>query len=118
MATLTYIFNMSLDGYIEDSDGCRRLDALTAGVRRHDHLLRSVRNVPLWPAPLRDRWRTGRQIPHSPRNPTSPRLRSDWQAADKVVYSTTLDDVWTNSTRLERSFDPSSVRELKAAVFK
>jgi dihydrofolate reductase len=37
-----------------------------------------------------------------------------WQAADKVVYSTTLDAVASARTRLERDFDPESVRQLKA----
>jgi dihydrofolate reductase len=38
-----------------------------------------------------------------------------WQAAEKVVYSTTLDAVTTGRTRLERSFDPDAVREMKVA---
>jgi dihydrofolate reductase len=37
-----------------------------------------------------------------------------WRAADKVVYSTTLDEVTTSRTRLERSFEPDAVRALKA----
>jgi dihydrofolate reductase len=37
-----------------------------------------------------------------------------WQAADKVVYSTTLDAVSTAKTRLERNFDPASIRDMKA----
>ena len=37
-----------------------------------------------------------------------------WQAADKVVYSRSLENVSTDRTRLERDFDPGSVRELKA----
>ena len=36
-----------------------------------------------------------------------------WQAADKVVYSRTLDAVSTERTRLEREFDPEAVRALK-----
>jgi dihydrofolate reductase len=36
-----------------------------------------------------------------------------WQAADKIVFSTTLDAVTTRRTRLERSFDVASVRRLK-----
>ncbi|GAA0805817.1 dihydrofolate reductase family protein [Spirilliplanes yamanashiensis] len=36
-----------------------------------------------------------------------------WQAADKVVYSTTLETVGTARTRLERTFDPDAVRALK-----
>jgi len=37
-----------------------------------------------------------------------------WQAADKVVYSASLENVSTARTRLEREFDPGSVREMKA----
>lgn len=37
-----------------------------------------------------------------------------WQAADKVVYSRSLESVSTARTRLERDFDPGSVREMKA----
>jgi riboflavin biosynthesis pyrimidine reductase len=37
-----------------------------------------------------------------------------WKAADKVVYSRTLKAVSTTKSRLERRFDPDSVRELKA----
>ncbi|GAA0486764.1 deaminase [Paractinoplanes deccanensis] len=36
-----------------------------------------------------------------------------WQAADKVVYSTTLTGVTTGRTRLERTFEPEAVRKLK-----
>ena len=39
-----------------------------------------------------------------------------WQAADKVVYSTTLAAVPTAKTRLERHFDAGAVRDLKAAA--
>jgi dihydrofolate reductase len=39
-----------------------------------------------------------------------------WQAADKIVYSTSLDAVETPRTRLERAFDPAAVRELKDAA--
>jgi len=39
-----------------------------------------------------------------------------WQAADKVVYSTTLEAVATARTRLERSFDADAVRAIKASV--
>jgi dihydrofolate reductase len=39
-----------------------------------------------------------------------------WQAADKVVYSTILQTVSTARTRLERSFDPDSVRDMKRSA--
>jgi dihydrofolate reductase len=37
-----------------------------------------------------------------------------WQAADKIVYSRTLETVSSAKTRIEREFDPEAVRELKA----
>ena len=39
-----------------------------------------------------------------------------WQAADKIVYSTTLDAVSTEKSRLERRFDPDSIRRMKTAA--
>src|SRR3954452_6578614 len=36
-----------------------------------------------------------------------------WRAADKVVYSRTLEEVTTPRTRLERKFDADAVRALK-----
>jgi dihydrofolate reductase len=39
-----------------------------------------------------------------------------WQAADKVVYSTTLETAPSERTRVERAFDPEAVRQLKASA--
>jgi dihydrofolate reductase len=36
-----------------------------------------------------------------------------WQAADKVVYSKSLESVSTERTRLEQDFDPDSIRTMK-----
>jgi riboflavin biosynthesis pyrimidine reductase len=41
-----------------------------------------------------------------------------WQAANKVVYSTTLHEVSTAKTQLERNFDPDAIRDLKASAAK
>ncbi len=38
----------------------------------------------------------------------------DWQAAEKIVYSTSLGAVSSARTRIERAFDPDAVRRLKA----
>ena len=37
-----------------------------------------------------------------------------WQAADKIVYSKSLETVSTSKTRLEREFEPQAVHDLKA----
>ena len=39
-----------------------------------------------------------------------------WQAAAKIVYSATLDEVVTQRTRLVRAFDAEDVRRLKASA--
>ena len=36
-----------------------------------------------------------------------------WRAADKVVYSTTLQEVSSARTRIERTFEPDAVRAIK-----
>jgi dihydrofolate reductase len=37
-----------------------------------------------------------------------------WRAADKIVYSKTLEPVSSARTRIERDFDPEAVRKMKA----
>jgi dihydrofolate reductase len=39
-----------------------------------------------------------------------------WQAVDKVVYSKTLETVSSARTRIERDFDPETVRQMKASA--
>jgi len=38
-----------------------------------------------------------------------------WQAAEKIVYSRTLETVSSARTRIERDFDPEAVRRMKAS---
>jgi dihydrofolate reductase len=39
-----------------------------------------------------------------------------WQAADKIVYSTTLKSASSARTRIERDFDPEAVLQMKATA--
>ena len=57
-------------------------------------------------------WETAHTDPDAP--PHIVQYARDWRAAEKVVYSTTLESVTSERTRLERSFDPDAVRRLKA----
>jgi dihydrofolate reductase len=117
MAKLIYLSNVSLDGYIEDEHGSFDWTAtddelfafLTDLVRPMGTYLYGRRLYETM-AP----WET------EPALAAQSKLRADfadvWQAADKVVYSTTLDGVSTTKTRLESEFDPASVREMKASA--
>ena len=57
-------------------------------------------------------WETAHTLPDVP--PYILQYARDWQAAEKVVYSTTLETVSSARTRIERTFDPDAVRRLKA----
>src|SRR5215475_9193464 len=59
-------------------------------------------------------WETPDVIPG--RTPAMMDFAPIWQAADKIVYSKSLETVSTPKTRLEREFDPQAVRTLKAQL--
>ena len=48
-------------------------------------------------------------------SPEAAAFAAAWQAADKVVFSSTLAQVHTRRTRLERQLDAQVVAEIKAA---
>jgi dihydrofolate reductase len=117
MAKLIYVANVSLDGYVEDANG--RFDwteptdevftfitDLVRPVGTHLYGRRMYETMALWEV--------------DPTLAAQSELRADfahiWQAADKIVYSTTLHAVSTTRTRLEHRFDPDSVRGMKASA--
>src|ERR1700704_3258233 len=117
MAKLIYVANVSLDGYIEDAHGSFEwtapIDELFAFIT---DLVRPVGTY-LYGRRLYETmavWET------EPALAAQSELRADfaavWQAADKIVYSTTLDAVSTAKSRLARRFDPDSIRGMKAAA--
>jgi dihydrofolate reductase len=117
MAKLIYVSNVSLDGYNEDEHGS--FDWTPPEDDFYAFITDLVRPVGtyLYGRRLYDLmavWET------DPALAAQSELRADfanvWQAADKVVYSTTLDAVSTAKTRLEHDFDPASVREMKASA--
>lgn len=117
MAKLIYVSNVSLDGYIEDEHGAFEWtapdDALFAFVT---DLVRPVGTY-LYGRRLYEtmaRWETEPAL--AARSELMADFAGVWQAADKVVYSTTLDAVSTARTRLEGEFDPASVRDMKASA--
>jgi dihydrofolate reductase len=117
MARLIYSTIQSLDGYIEDADG-------HFGWAEPDEEVHQFFNDLVRPAGTflygRRMYETMAVWETEPALAAGSPVTSDfakvWQAADKVVYSTTLDRPVTARTRIERSFDPDAVRELKASA--
>ena len=103
-----------------DRGRARRLRLGPTGRRRvrvHHRHHAVGRHLPLRAAHVRDDGRLGdRRIPGHAARTSRATFADVWQAADKVVYSTTLATVPTAKTRLERQFDPGAVRDLKAAA--
>jgi dihydrofolate reductase len=59
-------------------------------------------------------WETADTVPGQPA--VAREFAGIWQAADKIVFSTTLASVPSARTRIERTFDPGMVRQLKSAT--
>ncbi len=117
MARLIYSAIASLDGYIEDSDG--RFDWAEPEAEAHSFVneLEHPVGTYLFGRRMYETmavWETDPELArHSPEMAEFAAL---WQAAEKIVYSTTLNEVSTTRTRLERSFDADTVRGLKAGA--
>jgi dihydrofolate reductase len=117
MSKLIYVTNMSLDGYIEDEHGDFDFGPGDDDLfRAHTNVLKSAGTL-LYGRRLYESmavWETDAALA------AQSDLRADfataWQAANKVVYSTTLTAASTSRTTTERHFDPAAVRELKAAA--
>jgi dihydrofolate reductase len=114
---LVYFAITSLDGYIEDESG--RFDWAEPDAEAHtlaNDLERSV-GTHLYGRRLYETmvyWETAHTLPDQP--PYALEYAEIWQAADKVVYSRTLDEVTSARTRIERDFDPEAIREQKEAA--
>jgi dihydrofolate reductase len=117
MAKLIYASNMSLDGYTEDERGAFDWappdDDVFAFITK---LMRSAGTY-LYGRRMYETlavWETDSTL--AVQSELAADYASAWQAADKVVYSSTLAAPPTANTRLERRFDPSAVLDLKTAA--
>jgi dihydrofolate reductase len=116
MANLIYSAIASLDGYIEDEEG--KFDWAEPDEEVHTFVNDLQRPVGTYLLGRRlyevmIYWET---IARAGQPPFIHDFAEIWRAADKIVYSKTLDAVSTARTRIERDFDPEAVRRLKAAA--
>lgn len=122
MAKLIYIANTSLDGFTEDRDGAfdftspsaEVFGTITSIIRPVGTYLYGRRMYQTMAA-----WETAHLDGKGPSFlPGLLELETEfarlWRAAEKVVYSTTLDTASTARTRIESRFDIEQVRQHKA----
>jgi dihydrofolate reductase len=116
MGSLIYSAIASLDGYIEDANGAFDWGAPDAEVHGFVNELERSVGTYLYGRRMYD---TMLYWESAPFDDSVSALHRDftriWQAAQKIVYSRTLDSVSSAKTRLERRFDAEAIRHLKSA---
>lgn len=117
MARLIYSMIASLDGYVADSSGEFNWAAPDEEVL--EYLNDQERDVGtyLYGRRIYELMTVWESDPEAVADtPQSLEFAKIWQAAEKVVYSTTLESASTSKTRIEHSFDPTAVERLKQSA--
>jgi dihydrofolate reductase len=115
VAKLIYTTIASLDGYVADEDG--KFDWAMPDEEVHafvNDLERPI-GTHLYGRRLYEvmaGWETMHTLPDQ--TPLALDFAAIWQAAEKIVYSRTLETVSSARTRIEREFDPGAIRRMKA----
>jgi dihydrofolate reductase len=117
MAKLIYTALMSLDGYVADENG--NFDWAEPDEEVHTFINELERQVGtyifgrrLYEVMLA--WEDPRAFASQPQYIQD--FAAIWQAADKIVFSRTLETVSSARTRIERDFDPEAIRQMKASA--
>lgn len=116
MGQLIYSMLVSADGYVADRDGnfdwavpdeevLSVINADTADVRTYLYGRRMYEMMHVWET----------DPDAAAQSDESAEWAKIWCEAQKIVYSTTLPEVWTRHTRLEREFRAADIRQLKEA---
>ncbi len=117
MAKLIYSAITSLDGYVADEADNFDWAAPDAEVHTFVNDLERPVGTYLYGRRMYETmvyWETAHTLTDQP--PFERDFAAIWQAADKIVYSTTLAAVSSARTRIERNFDPEAIRQMKAAA--
>ena len=117
MAKLIYVANVSLDGFIEDAEG--QFDWGEPSDEVFSYLTDLLRPMGTYLYGRRMYetmavWETDPSL--AAQSELMAEFAHIWQAAHKIVYSTTLSEALTEQTRVERRFDPESLRAWKATA--
>ena len=113
MSKLIYAAITSLDGYVADEDGAFDWSAPDEEVHAFVNDLERPVGTHLYGRRMYEVMVAWESMDTRDQPPIMRDYAEIWRAADKIVYSTTLESVASARTRLERDFDPEAVRRLK-----
>ena len=114
MAKLIYSAITSLDGYLADEDGNFDWAAPDEEVHTFVNDLERPVGTYLYGRRMYEvmaYWETAHTLTDQPLPVQD--FAETWQAAEKIVYSRTLETVSSARTRIEREFDPEAIRQMK-----
>jgi dihydrofolate reductase len=114
MGKLVYSSIASVDGYVADENGNFAWAAPDAEVHAAVNDLERRVGTYLYGRRMYEMMAAWETLAAD--DPVTRDFGEIWRAADKIVYSTTLDAAVTPRTRIERTFDADAVRTLKAAT--
>ncbi len=111
---LIFAAHCSLDGYFQDEHG--KFDFTVPTPEIHAFINDGEREIGtyLYGRKLYETMAIWETLDLTDQSPEMRDYALIWRAADKIIFSRTLERVWTPRTRLERAFDPEAVAELKA----
>jgi dihydrofolate reductase len=118
VAKLIYSAIASLDGYVADEDGSFDWAAPDEEVHTLVNELERPIGTYLYGRRMYEvmvYWETADTLADQSAPPERD-FAEIWQAADKIVYSKTLEQAASARTRIEREFDPEVVRRMKASA--
>ena len=116
MAKLIYAAIASLDGYVADERGDFGWAAPDEEVHAFVNDLERSIGTYLYGRRMYDVMVYWETVDLADEPPVVEDYAGIWRSADKVVYSTTLDEPASARTRIERVFDADAVRRLKATA--
>jgi dihydrofolate reductase len=117
MRKLIYTAITSLDGFIEDADGKFDWAAPDEEVHAFVNDLERSAGTYLYGRRMYETMVYWESPPGLDEQSAAVREFAEiWKAAEKIVYSRTLQAVGSARTRIEREFDPEAIRRLKASA--
>jgi dihydrofolate reductase len=117
MAKLIYSAISSLDGYVADAEGNFDWSMPDEEVHRFVNALERPIGTYLYGRRLYEVMRYWDTSPTGNGEPSAEQEYAEiWQAAEKIIYSTSLESVSTARTRIERDFDPEAIERMKTTA--